>query len=94
VLIKNKDNLPFTSFSHFSRNGIENLSVVFTKPDKRTSWEESFSEAKQKLGEYAVDLYSLIMKLALQSDKSVYDFKEYWIFSFLICFYSVCEINT
>ncbi|KAJ4436175.1 hypothetical protein ANN_18805 [Periplaneta americana] len=31
------------------RNGIENLSVVFTKPEKRTSWEESFNEAKQKL---------------------------------------------
>lgn len=41
--------------SHFFRNGIENLSVIFTKPDKRTSWEESFSEAKQKLGECAVD---------------------------------------
>jgi len=41
--------------SHFFRNGIENLSVIFTKPDKRTSWEESFSEAKQKLGECTVD---------------------------------------
>lgn len=41
--------------SHFYRNGIENLSVIFTKPDKRTSWEESFSEAKQKLGECALD---------------------------------------
>jgi hypothetical protein len=41
--------------SHSFRNGIENLSVIFTKPDKRTSWEESFSEAKQKLGECAVD---------------------------------------
>jgi hypothetical protein len=41
--------------SHFFRNGIENLSVIFTKPDKRTSWEESFNEAKQKLGECAVD---------------------------------------
>jgi len=41
--------------SHYFRNGIENLSVIFTKPDKRTSWEESFSEAKQKLGEWAVD---------------------------------------
>ncbi|XP_015585736.1 rho guanine nucleotide exchange factor 10-like protein isoform X2 [Cephus cinctus] len=29
--------------------GIENISVVFTKPDKRASWEESFNEAKQKL---------------------------------------------
>ncbi|XP_069677397.1 rho guanine nucleotide exchange factor 17 isoform X2 [Periplaneta americana] len=32
-----------------TQNGIENLSVVFTKPEKRTSWEESFNEAKQKL---------------------------------------------
>nr|XP_012147901.1 PREDICTED: uncharacterized protein R02F2.2 isoform X1 [Megachile rotundata] len=29
--------------------GIENISVMFTKPDKRASWEESFNEAKQKL---------------------------------------------
>ncbi|KZC08519.1 Rho guanine nucleotide exchange factor 17 [Dufourea novaeangliae] len=29
--------------------GIENVSVMFTKPDKRASWEESFNEAKQKL---------------------------------------------
>jgi hypothetical protein len=44
----------YVAFTLF-RNGIENLSVIFTKPDKRTSWEESFSEAKQKLGECAVD---------------------------------------
>ncbi|XP_076280703.1 rho guanine nucleotide exchange factor 17 isoform X2 [Lasioglossum baleicum] len=31
------------------RAGIENISVMFTKPDKRASWEESFNEAKQKL---------------------------------------------
>ncbi|XP_012280572.1 rho guanine nucleotide exchange factor 17 isoform X3 [Orussus abietinus] len=29
--------------------GMENISVMFTKPDKRASWEESFNEAKQKL---------------------------------------------
>ncbi|XP_029163025.1 rho guanine nucleotide exchange factor 17 isoform X4 [Nylanderia fulva] len=29
--------------------GIENISVMFAKPDKRASWEESFNEAKQKL---------------------------------------------
>ena len=32
------------------RAGIENISVMFAKPDKRASWEESFNEAKQKLG--------------------------------------------
>ncbi|XP_047352283.1 uncharacterized protein LOC124950099 isoform X6 [Vespa velutina] len=32
-----------------TQSGIENISVVFTKPDKRASWEESFNEAKQKL---------------------------------------------
>ncbi|XP_066999339.1 rho guanine nucleotide exchange factor 17 [Anabrus simplex] len=32
-----------------TQNGIENISVVFTKPEKKTSWEESFNEAKQKL---------------------------------------------
>jgi len=34
------------------RTGIENISVMFAKPDKRASWEESFNEAKQKLGEW------------------------------------------
>lgn len=29
---------------------MENISVMFAKPDKRASWEESFNEAKQKLG--------------------------------------------
>ncbi|XP_032453905.1 uncharacterized protein LOC100123336 isoform X2 [Nasonia vitripennis] len=29
--------------------GMENISVMFAKPDKRASWEESFNEAKQKL---------------------------------------------
>nr|CAD7452222.1 unnamed protein product [Timema tahoe] len=32
-----------------TQNGIENISLVFTKPEKRTIWEESFNEAKQKL---------------------------------------------
>ncbi|XP_018320599.1 rho guanine nucleotide exchange factor 17 [Agrilus planipennis] len=30
-------------------NGLENVSVVFSKPEKRTSWEETFNEAKHKL---------------------------------------------
>jgi hypothetical protein len=36
---------------NYSRAGMENISVMFAKPDKRASWEESFNEAKQKLGE-------------------------------------------
>ncbi|XP_063982833.1 rho guanine nucleotide exchange factor 17 isoform X3 [Diachasmimorpha longicaudata] len=32
-----------------TQSGIENISIMFTKPDKRASWEESFNEAKQKL---------------------------------------------
>ncbi|KAK6620794.1 hypothetical protein RUM43_011090 [Polyplax serrata] len=32
-----------------AQHGMENISVVFTKPEKRSSWEESFSECKQKL---------------------------------------------
>ncbi|XP_055643721.1 uncharacterized protein LOC129779951 [Toxorhynchites rutilus septentrionalis] len=32
-----------------SSNGIQNMTVVFSKPEKRTQWEESFTEAKQKL---------------------------------------------
>ncbi|ETN57726.1 hypothetical protein AND_010690 [Anopheles darlingi] len=30
-------------------NGTQNMTVVFSKPDKRTQWEEIFTEAKQKL---------------------------------------------
>ncbi|KAF5283417.1 hypothetical protein FQA39_LY04793 [Lamprigera yunnana] len=30
-------------------NGLENMSIVFSKPEKRSSWEESFNEAKHKL---------------------------------------------
>ncbi|CAG9855071.1 unnamed protein product [Phyllotreta striolata] len=30
-------------------NGPENVSIIFSKSEKRTSWEESFSEAKHKL---------------------------------------------
>jgi hypothetical protein len=30
-------------------NGLENISIVFSKPEKRASWEESFNEAKHKL---------------------------------------------
>lgn len=41
-----------TPVSCIFRAGIENISVMFTKPDKRASWEESFNEAKQKLGEW------------------------------------------
>ncbi|XP_021921500.1 rho guanine nucleotide exchange factor 17 isoform X2 [Zootermopsis nevadensis] len=41
--------LSYLELTLSTQNGIENLSVVFTKPDKRTSWEESFNEAKQKL---------------------------------------------
>ncbi|XP_058455844.1 uncharacterized protein LOC131433085 [Malaya genurostris] len=32
-----------------SSNGIQNMTVVFSKPDKRTQWEEAFTEAKHKL---------------------------------------------
>uniref|UniRef100_A0A182J3E0 Uncharacterized protein n=1 Tax=Anopheles atroparvus TaxID=41427 RepID=A0A182J3E0_ANOAO len=30
-------------------SGIQNMTVVFSKPEKRTQWEEFFAEAKQKL---------------------------------------------
>ncbi|XP_050544977.1 rho guanine nucleotide exchange factor 17-like [Daktulosphaira vitifoliae] len=32
-----------------TRNGTETISIMFSKPEKRTNWEESFTEAKQKL---------------------------------------------
>ncbi|XP_037050154.1 uncharacterized protein LOC119084247 isoform X2 [Bradysia coprophila] len=30
-------------------NGIQNMIIIFSKPDKRTQWEQVFNEAKQKL---------------------------------------------
>ncbi|XP_034939574.1 uncharacterized protein [Chelonus insularis] len=36
-------------FTLNTQSGVENISVMFTKPDKRASWEDSFNEAKQKL---------------------------------------------
>ncbi|KAK3925866.1 Rho guanine nucleotide exchange factor 17, partial [Frankliniella fusca] len=30
-------------------NGVENLTVIFPKPDKRSTWEEEFNEAKTRL---------------------------------------------
>ncbi|XP_050441671.1 rho guanine nucleotide exchange factor 17 [Adelges cooleyi] len=32
-----------------TRNGTETISIMFSKPEKRANWEESFNEAKQKL---------------------------------------------
>ncbi|XP_025208215.1 rho guanine nucleotide exchange factor 17 [Melanaphis sacchari] len=32
-----------------TRNGTETVSIMFSKPEKRANWEESFNEAKQKL---------------------------------------------
>lgn len=40
----------FNEHVFVSSSGIENLSFVFSKPEKRTSWEEIFNEAKQKIG--------------------------------------------
>lgn len=34
------------------RNGTETVSIMFSKPEKRANWEESFNEAKQKLGKF------------------------------------------
>lgn len=33
----------------FSSGGTQNMSIVFSKPEKRSQWEENFTEAKQKL---------------------------------------------
>lgn len=38
------------SFAH--RSSIESISAIFPKPEKRTSWEETFLEAKARLSEY------------------------------------------
>nr|XP_050850263.1 uncharacterized protein LOC127063944 isoform X4 [Vespula vulgaris] len=37
------------ALSGIAQSDIENINIVFTKPDNRASWEESFNEAKQKL---------------------------------------------
>ncbi|CAG9793606.1 unnamed protein product [Diatraea saccharalis] len=35
-------------------NGPENLTIIFQKPEKRSSWEELINETKQKLCEYSL----------------------------------------
>lgn len=40
------------SWTPVFRNGTETVSIMFSKPEKRANWEESFNEAKQKLGKY------------------------------------------
>lgn len=37
-------------YFRFHRNGIQSMSIIFSKPDKRTQWEQVFNEAKQKIG--------------------------------------------
>ncbi|GLV39352.1 uncharacterized protein CBL_13229 [Carabus blaptoides fortunei] len=41
--------LSYLDLSLNTPNGIEHLSVVFSQPEKRANWEESFNEAKHKL---------------------------------------------
>lgn len=41
-------NFHFQGF-FFPRTGAQTMTVVFSKPEKRTQWEETFTEAKQKL---------------------------------------------
>lgn len=42
--------LPFSIFSTCYSNGTQSMSIIFSKADKRTQWEQVFNEAKQKLG--------------------------------------------
>lgn len=52
VKVGKNNTLNFNEHVFDSRSGIENLSFVFSKPEKRTSWEEIFNEAKQKIGKH------------------------------------------
>ncbi|RVE47028.1 hypothetical protein evm_008310 [Chilo suppressalis] len=42
-----------TELSVNTANGPENLTIIFPKPEKRSSWEELVNETKQKLCEYS-----------------------------------------
>ncbi|XP_065202410.1 rho guanine nucleotide exchange factor osg-1 isoform X2 [Planococcus citri] len=41
--------LSYLELALSTRNSVENISAVFPKPEKRTSWEETFFEAKARL---------------------------------------------
>uniref|UniRef100_A0A8D9BUD0 Rho guanine nucleotide exchange factor 17 n=1 Tax=Cacopsylla melanoneura TaxID=428564 RepID=A0A8D9BUD0_9HEMI len=45
----NESQLTYLELMLNTRDGIENISMVFPSPEKRASWEESFTEAKQRL---------------------------------------------
>lgn len=48
-----------------SREGPETISIVFTKPEKRAAWEETFNEAKHKLGNvFRIFKFCLIFKFS------------------------------
>lgn len=38
------------------RNGIQNITVAFSKPETRSQWEENFNDAKQKLGIFVLGI--------------------------------------
>ncbi|XP_039288297.1 rho guanine nucleotide exchange factor 17 isoform X2 [Nilaparvata lugens] len=46
--------LSFLEIIFQSDSGVENISLVFSKPDIRSSWEESVNEAKQRLAAVSV----------------------------------------
>ena len=55
------------------RNGLQNISMMFSKPEKRASWEETFNDAKHKLGKYTFYKKCLnvihITNLAISGDR-------------------------
>uniref|UniRef100_A0A1B6E9V0 DH domain-containing protein n=1 Tax=Clastoptera arizonana TaxID=38151 RepID=A0A1B6E9V0_9HEMI len=45
----NESQLSYLELMLNTQSGIDNISIIFSKPDKRSSWEEAFNEAKQRL---------------------------------------------
>lgn len=56
------------------RSGVEHLSIVFSQPEKRANWEESFNEAKQKLGKsFKMGIQTIEMQFFSSSFVCEYD---------------------
>lgn len=52
LIVRQSVHLQKITITTYCRNNIENVSIIFSNPEKRTSWEETFLEAKLRLGKF------------------------------------------
>lgn len=74
------------TIKYIYRNGIENISVVFSKPEKRSGWEEAFNEAKQKLCKLSIIFWNgIYFFYFIKLIKIFYLFPLIVVYCFLEC---------